>query len=81
MRADRRARWFLDGAGPAAIGAIYGSAIPLTRALAHTWQYAILAAALALLLPLRRGVGVVLTLLSAGAGGVVIALTVTSALR
>ena len=78
IRGDHRARAFLDGAGPAAIGAIYGSAIPLTRALSHTWQYAVLAGALMLLLALRRGV--VLTLLCAGAVGVVIALTVTSAL-
>jgi chromate transporter len=79
IRGDRRARAFLDGAGPAAIGAIYGSAIPLTRALDHPWQYAVLAAALILLLLLRRGV--VLTLLCAGAAGVVIALTVSMALR
>jgi chromate transporter len=79
IRGDQRARAFLDGAGPAAIGAIYGSAIPLARALSHPWQYAVLAAALILLLLLRRGV--VLTLLSAGAAGVVIALTVSTALR
>jgi chromate transporter len=79
LRGDRRARTFLDGAGPAAIGAIFGSAIPLTRALGHTWQYAVLAGALLLLLLLRRGV--VLTLLCAGAAGVVIALTVSSALH
>jgi chromate transporter len=79
IRGDRRARAFLDGAGPAAIGAIYGSAIPLTRALSHTWQYAVLAGALILLLLLRRGV--VLTLLCAGAAGVVIALTVSTALH
>jgi len=79
IRGDHRARAFLAGAGPAAIGAIYGSAIPLTRALSHTWQYAVLAGALALLLVLRRGV--VLTLLSAGAAGVVIALTVSTALQ
>jgi chromate transporter len=79
IRGDHRARAFLDGAGPAAIGAIYGSAIPLTRALSHTWQYAVLAGALALLALLRRGV--VLTLLSAGAVGVVIALTVSTALQ
>jgi chromate transporter len=72
IRADRRAGAFLSGAGPAAIGAIFGSAIPLTRALTHPWQYAVLAAALVLLLLLRRGV--VLTLLCAGAAGVVIAL-------
>jgi chromate transporter len=79
IRGDDRARAFLAGAGPAAIGAIYGSAIPLTRALSHPWQYAVLAGALILLLLLRRGV--VLTLLAAGAAGVVIALTVSSALQ
>jgi chromate transporter len=78
IRGDHRARAFLAGAGPAAIGAIYGSAIPLTRALSHTWQYAVLAGALALLL-LRRGI--VLTLLAAGAAGIVIALTVSTALH
>ena len=61
-----------DGAGPAAIGAILGSAIPLTRALSQPWQYAVLAAALVLMLALRRGV--VLTLLAAGAIGTLIAL-------
>jgi chromate transporter len=72
IRGDQRARAFLDGAGPAAIGAILGSAISLTRALAHPWQYAVLAAALIMLLGLRRGV--VLTLLAAATIGVVIAL-------
>jgi chromate transporter len=79
IRGDFRARAFLGGAGPAAIGAIYGSAIPLTRSLTHPWQYAVLAGALILLLLLRRGV--VLTLLCAGAAGVVIALTVSTALH
>ncbi len=73
IRGNRNARAFLDGAGPAAIGAIFGSAIPLTQALTHPWQYAVLAAALILLFALRRGV--VLTLLCAGAAGVIIALT------
>jgi chromate transporter len=72
IRGDQRARAFLDGAGPAAIGAILGSAISLTRALAHPWQYAVLAAALIMLLGLRRGV--VLTLLAAATAGIVIAL-------
>jgi chromate transporter len=79
IRGDRRARGFLSGAGPAAIGAIYGSAIPLARALTHPWQYAILGGALILLLALRRGV--VLTLLAAGTTGVIVALTVSSALH
>ena len=72
IRSNQRARAFLDGAGPAAIGAILGSAITLTRELTHPWQYAVLAGALVSLLPLRRGV--VLTLVSAGAIGVTIAL-------
>jgi chromate transporter len=72
IRGNKRARAFLDGAGPAAIGAILGSAITLTRELTHPWQYLVLAGALAVLLPLRRGV--VLALLSAAAIGVIIAL-------
>jgi chromate transporter len=72
LRADSRARGFLDGAGPAAIGAIIGVSIPLARALSEPWQPAVLAAAALLLLALRRGV--VTTLLLAGAAGVVVAL-------
>jgi chromate transporter len=72
IRGNARARAFLDGAGPAAIGAILGSAITLTRQLTHPWQYLLLAGALALLVMLRRGV--VLTLLSAAVIGVIIAL-------
>jgi chromate transporter len=79
IRGNSAARAFLDGAGPAAIGAIYGSAIPLTEALSEPWQYAVLAGALLLLLPLRRGV--VLTLLTAGAAGVAITLTISTALK
>jgi len=72
IRRDVRARAFLDGAGPAAIGAILGSAIPLTRALQESWQYAVLAAAAIALLLLRRGV--VLTLVAAGVVGAIVAL-------
>jgi chromate transporter len=72
LRGNPQVRAFLDGAGPAAIGAILGSAIPLAAALTQPWQYAVLASAALLLLLLRRGV--VLTLLSAAAVGVVIAL-------
>ena len=72
IRDNRYARAFLDGAGPAAIGAILGSAVTLARALTHPWQYAVLAAALVLMLLLRRGV--ILTLLAAAAAGIVIAL-------
>lgn len=70
LRANPTARAFLDGAGPAAIGAILGSAITLARALSQPWQYAVLAAAAVLLLLLRRGV--VLTLLAAAAAGTVL---------
>jgi chromate transporter len=73
LRGDERARAFLDGAGPAAIGAILGSAIPLALALEETWQYAVLAGAAALLLLARRGV--VLTLLCAAAVGVIVELS------
>jgi len=72
IRRDERARTFLDGAGPAAIGAILGSAIPLARALHEPWQFGVLAGAAVVLLVLRRGV--VLTLVAAGAVGVVVAL-------
>jgi chromate transporter len=72
LRGDRRARAFLDGAGPAAIGAIVGSAVPLVRALAEPWQYAVLAGAAVPLLGLRRGV--VPTLLIAAAIGTTVAL-------
>jgi chromate transporter len=72
LRKDRRARAFLDGAGPAAIGAIIGSAIPLTLALTEAWQFALLAAGALLLFVARAGV--VTTLLAAGVTGVVVAL-------
>jgi chromate transporter len=72
LRGNATARAFLDGAGPAAIGAILGAAIPLTTALTETWQLAVLAAAAVSLLALRRGV--VQTLLAAGAIGVGLAL-------
>jgi chromate transporter len=72
LRADANAKSFLGGAGPAAIGAILGTAVPLAAALSEPWQYAVLAAAAVLLLPLRRGV--VVTLLSAAAAGAVIAI-------
>ena len=72
IRGNQRARAFLDGAGPAAIGAIFGSAITLTRELIHPWQFLVLAGALVVLFPLRRGV--VLALLSAAAVGIIVAL-------
>ena len=71
LRANARPQAFLDGAGPAAIGAILGAAYLLARALSQPWQFAILAAAALLLLVARRGV--VLTLLCAAAAGLIIA--------
>jgi chromate transporter len=50
LRENRSARAFLDGAGPAAVGAILGAAIPLVEALQEWWQGAVLAAAALLLL-------------------------------
>jgi chromate transporter len=72
MRGNQNARAFLDGAGPAAIGAILGAALTLARALQLGWQFAILAAAAVALLVLKRGV--VETLIGAGAIGVIAAL-------
>jgi chromate transporter len=56
LRANPRVQAFLTGAGPAAIGAIAGAAVPLAASLAHLWQAAVLAAAAAWLVGLRRGV-------------------------
>ncbi len=72
IRQNAGARAFLDGAGPAAIGAILGAAVVLARALHEAWQWPVLAAAAVALLVLRRGV--VPTLLGAGAIGVLLAL-------
>jgi chromate transporter len=72
LRGNPLARGFLAGAGPAAIGAILGSAVPLAGALTETWQITVLAAAAVALLVARRGV--VEVLLGAGVVGVVVAL-------
>jgi chromate transporter len=72
LRGNAGARAFLGGAGPAAIGAILGSAVPLALALAHPWQAAVLAAAAVALLAARRPI--VETLVLAGAAGAILAL-------
>ena len=72
LRGNAVARGFLDGAGPAAIGAILGATVPLAAALTETWQAPVLAAAVLSLLALRRGV--VTTLLAAAALGAALAL-------
>jgi chromate transporter len=56
LRRNRRAQAFLTGAGPATVGAIAGSAIPLALSLSFLWQLGVLAGAAAWLLGLRRGV-------------------------
>jgi chromate transporter len=72
LRENAHARSFLDGAGPAAIGAILGAAVTLAAALHEAWQFGVLAAAAIALLALRRSV--VQTLLCAGGIGVALAL-------
>ena len=62
-------RAFLDGAGPAAIGAILGAAVLLAEALDDAWQWAVLAlAAVALAL----GRSPLLVLLAGAAAGLVL---------
>jgi len=76
LRMNTGVRAFLDGAGPAAIGAIVGSALPLTLALSEGWQYVLLGFAAVALFALRRGV--VFTLVAAGAIGAGLALAGTA---
>ena len=56
LRANAGVQAFLTGAGPAAIGAIAGAAVPLGLSLSHLWQAAVLAAAAVWLVAFRRGV-------------------------
>jgi chromate transporter len=72
IRRNETAGAFLGGAGPAAVGAILGAAIPLAGGLAEAWQAGVLAAAIVALLVLRRGI--VSTLLTAGGLGAMLAL-------
>jgi chromate transporter len=66
-------RAFLDGAGPAAVGAILGASILLAATLDETWQFAVLAAAAAAL-ALRRGP---LAVLLGGAAAGLLVTTIT----
>ena len=70
LRGSAGVQAFLTGAGPAAIGAIAGSAIPLTASLVHLWQAGVLALAGVWLIALRRGV--VTTIVGAAALGVLV---------
>jgi chromate transporter len=72
LRGNVRARAFLDGAGPAAIGAILGAAVVLGTTLSQTWQFGLAGLGAVILFGLRRGV--VVALICAGAIGAVIAL-------
>jgi chromate transporter len=72
IRANESVTSFLAGAGPAVIGAIAGSAIPLGLTLHRLWQVPVLAAVLVWLFVMRRSV--VSALLLAGAAGIVLAL-------
>jgi chromate transporter len=69
LRSNRLVQSFLEGAGPAAIGAIAGAAIPLALAISQGWQVVILAGAFVAIVGLRRSV--VLTLVSAGVVGAI----------
>lgn len=73
LRHNTRIQAFLTGAGPAVIGAIAGSAIPLALALAHGWQYVLLPAAALWLLAARRGVVSALLLSAACGAGLALA--------
>ncbi len=53
LRSNARAQAFLTGAGPAAVGAIFGASVPLALALGTWWQVAILAGG-GLAIALRR---------------------------
>jgi chromate transporter len=70
LRGSARVQAFLTGAGPAAIGAIAGAAIPLVLALAHLWQAGVLVLAALWLVVLRRGV--VTAIVGAAALGVLV---------
>jgi chromate transporter len=72
LRANISVQSFLTGAGPAVVGAIAGSAIPLGLALSHLWQLAVLALVSIWLLAL--GKGVVAAIVGAGVLGVAAAL-------
>jgi chromate transporter len=72
LRSSGRVQAFLAGAGPASLGAIAGSAVPLALALSDWWQLGVTGAAAFGLFVLRRGV--VEVLLAAAAIGVVAAL-------
>jgi chromate transporter len=62
LRASRDARAFLDGAGPAAVGAILGACVLLAGGITEAWQWVVLAAAAAGLVITRLGTASVLAI-------------------
>ncbi|MBO9533379.1 MAG: chromate efflux transporter [Solirubrobacteraceae bacterium] len=70
LRTSAHAQAFLLGSGPAALGAILGSAVPLASSLTEPWQWVLALVAGAALIGARRGV--VPTLLAAAVIGIVI---------
>lgn len=73
IRRNTTVQAFLTGAGPAVVGAIAGSSIPLGLALSHAWQPLVLVGALVWLFVVRRGVLACLL----PAGGVAVLLAVS----
>jgi len=69
LRGSAGARAFLDGAGPAAVGAVLGAAVVLVGGVREPWQAVVLAAAAVALFALR--LGTVPVLLAAAAAGAV----------
>jgi chromate transporter len=76
LRGSSAARAFLDGAGPAAVGAILGAAVPLFGALEEGWQYAVLAGAAALLVTRRPAIWALAGGAVAGLGATLMGLAV-----
>jgi len=72
LRENLDARAFLDGAGPAAVGAIFGALVPLAGGVDLDWQWVVAALAVLLLVALRKPVAPVI--LAAALAGVVLAL-------
>ena len=66
LRGSFAARAFLDGAGPAAIGAILGAALVLLDGVDHAWQWVLLGIAAAALALGRRPIEVLVAGLVAG---------------
>jgi chromate transporter len=66
LRANPSARAFLDGAGPAAVGAIAGAAVTLLGGVDQAWQWVLLAIAIVALLARRRPIEVLIAAFAVG---------------